>query len=387
MRIGSRRYVLPFRQSVTYQVCDAEVNDEWDSFLYKSGINNYQQTSVWGIFKRDEGWIANRLIMRNADGNIIGGSQIFLMDIPVIGRIGYIPQGPCFGNHNCSNLNFFITLLKGFTQKNKLIYVTVDVNYRLPEVVKAFTRRRFRKHPDNTPPMPHVKSTLIVNLQQPEEEIFAGFKKNRRKSISAARNIAVTLRTGSREDLPLLHRLVNQTCERQGVTSRYPNVDYFYNIWDLMAPRGWLAFNIAEVDGRPVSASLGYVFGDTYRDTVWGWSGEFAAESISDLITWKLMLWAKQSGFAYFDFVQLDIVSIKALMSGDRVPDEIKSRKSFGATFYKTRFGGEVCFYPGTYTFFPSRLIAALMQVASGHLRKDSLASRLVRFIRSLKKN
>lgn len=387
MLIRSRRFVMPFRQSVIYQVCDAEMNDEWDSFLHHSGINNYQQTSVWGIIKRKDGWIAKRLILRNAEGNIISGAQIFLMEIPVIGRIGYIPQGPCFGNQNCSNLNYFISLLKVFTRRNKLIYVTVDVNYRLPEVVKALTRRRFRKHPDNTPPMPHVKATLIVNLQQSEEQIFAGFKKNRRKSILAAKNISVTLRSGSRDDLPLLHRLVDQTCERQGVVSGYPNVEYFYMLWDLMAPRGWLAFNIAEVDGRPVSASLGYVFGDTYRDTVWGWSGEYAAENISDLITWKLILWAKQSGFAYFDFVQLDIVSIRAIMAGDVVPDEVKSRKSFGATFYKTRFGGEVCFYPGTYTFFPSRLIAALMQMASGHLRKDSMASRLVRFIRSLKKN
>ncbi|TCO06838.1 lipid II:glycine glycyltransferase FemX [Natronoflexus pectinivorans] len=366
---------------ISTEICTSTPSPEWDQFASLMDGASYEQTSLWGDLKHWDGWKATRLIVKR-DDEILCGTQIYTMDIPLFGKVGYISQGPCFSGNQVNGAVILLKEIKKFARKQKLRYLTIDIHYKLPRFIDIIKKNGFRRHPDYIPPNPNIKSTQVIDLRQTEEGILAGFKKNRRKSVKEGLKNPIQLKPGKREDIPLLFALVNKTCERIGVQSSYPDINYLYDLWDKMHPNGWVTMLIGEINGEVVSASLAFTFGNTFRDTIWGWSGEYSSANFSDAITWQLMLWAKENGFEFYDLVQLDDVSAKAILSGQEINQEIKNRVRFGATFYKMRFGGETIFYPGTYTWFSSPFIKWLLLFSSKYLIHNQIIRKTIRIIR-----
>ncbi|ASB48324.1 lipid II:glycine glycyltransferase FemX [Alkalitalea saponilacus] len=369
------------KHKISTEICSSTPNPEWDTFAEVMDGASYEQTSIWGELKHWDGWQAFRIIIKQEE-KIICGTQIYIMAIPFFGKVGYISQGPCFGNSQLNGSAQLLTEIKKFARKQRLRYLTIDIHYKLHGLAEVLGKSGFLKHPNYIPPNPNIKCTQVIDLRQTEEEILAGFKKNRRKSVKEGLKNPIQLKPGNREDIPLLFALVNKTCERIGVISSYPDINYLYDLWDKMHPNGWVTLLIGEINGEVVSASLAFTFGNTFRDTIWGWSGEYATANFSDAITWQLMLWAKDNGFQFYDLVQLDDISAKAILSEQEINQEIKNRVRFGATFYKMRFGGETIFYPGTYTWFSSPFIKWLLLFSSKYLIHNQTIKKTIRIIR-----
>ena len=92
---------------------------------------------------------------------------------------------------------------------------------------------------------------------------------------------------------------------------------------------------------------------------------EYAKEKITETFQWKNMLKAKEMGFKHYDYVQLDPVSYKAILSKKEIPEKIKNRELFGATYFKLRWGGAIIDYPGFYTFYRNGTIKIVIFMIS----------------------
>jgi len=363
------------------EFCKADINPEWDQFISSIPGISYEQSSLWALSQRDDGWKPARIILRR-DNKIVCGVQILLLRLPLLGKFGYAPQGPCIPETERENAGMLVKEIKIYARQQKLQYLTIELPYILPFMAYMLEEVGFGAHPRGLPPQIIVASTVLVNLLPEPEVIMAAIKPGKRKNIQAALKKNVKVRLGSREDLPLLFDLVKQTCERRNVKPLYPNINYFYNIWDLFAPHDWVKLHIAETGGKAACASLSFTFGDTFKSTVWGWSAEHSRSSASEVMDWQTIMQAKQDGFRHYDFVQVDAVVAKALLEGGEIAEEIKQRPHFGSTFYKMRFGGDVVAYPGGFTYFPSRYKRFIFTRAAKCFLQGKLVKKVIRLIR-----
>lgn len=367
--------------NVCLEYCNESLSPEWDNFIASISSICHEQSSVWAEAQKLAGWDPQRIYLRR-NGSIVCGVQIIILSFPFLGKFGYVQQGPCINGANAKEVEMLLNEMKLFARRRKFQYLTVDLAYNLPELVETFEKSGFELHPDRLPPEATITSTLLIDLSLELDAIMTKFKSGRRKSIRAGLKHNLEIRTGTRDDIPMLFDLIMQTCERRNTKPLYPNVNFIYRLWDLFAPNNWIVMHIAETEGKPVCASLSFTFGDTFRNSIWGWSGEYVHLNASDVIDWKTICWAKENGFRYYDFVHLDTVSAKALLSGDDVSDEIKARAHYGSTFYKMRFGGDVMFYPGSYSYFPSKMKKSFFIFMAHTVLNNTLVKKAIQFVR-----
>lgn len=366
-----------------FELCNKSINKEWDDFISTIPAINHDQSSAWGLtISHFEGWTPMRVIIRKHNA-IVCGAQILIKNVPYFGKIGYIEQGPCIKNNTPEYLKELIKAIKVITVKQNLKYLTLDVAYNLPSLSKLLKKEGFIKHSSVIPPKPFIDCTLILDLTQELDAIFAGFKSNRRKSIIHGLKHGIELREGSREDIPLLFQLINETCHRKAMTNYYKKVDTLYQMWDNFIGINGVVIHIGEINNEVVCASLSFTFGDTFRDSVWGWSGKFSNLHVSDVVTWKMIEWAKKIGFRFYDFVNLDAPTAMAILAEEKITEEIKSRRDYGSTFYKMRFGGEVIFYPGAYVFVPNKILGWLYKLFAKNSLLVIFLKKIIAFFRT----
>jgi peptidoglycan pentaglycine glycine transferase (the first glycine) len=152
------------------------------------------------------------------------------------------------------------------------------------------------------------------------------------------------------------------TASRRGEKPVPNSVTIFENIWDYFHPGGFANLLLVELEGNPVSVGFMFTFGNTVRFWKYGWSGEFSKKYPNQLLYWELIQWSKNNGFRYFDIVQVDPFIAEHFSSGLPVTDELKSRRVYGPTLFKTGFGGKVVKFSGPWFRIQNPIIRHVYQ-------------------------
>lgn len=353
-------------KEISIEICKLKINEKWDRFVEEIPGTSYEQTSRWGNASISNGFCNShfRIILLES-GMIVAGVQIFIRDYGRSARIGIIQQGPVFKLADEEIIQILVEEIKKAVKSEELLYLTIDVLYSHQSLPSYLLKAGFSKAHKRIPPIPEIESTLLLDLSLSVDDLMAQFDARRRRHLKLGAKFEYSTRVGTRDDLPVFFDLMNEACKRRDAQPLYDDIDYFYNVWDNLAPQGWVMLHIAEVDNTPVCAAFCYTFGDTFRYTQWGWNGSYGKEKISETFLWKNILWAKDNGFKYYDPVQLDPVAAKAILSGKEVPESIKNLQLFGATYFKMRWGGKVVFYPGLFTYYNNIFVKYTIAIIS----------------------
>jgi lipid II:glycine glycyltransferase (peptidoglycan interpeptide bridge formation enzyme) len=172
-------------------------------------------------------------------------------------------------------------------------------------------------------------------------------------------------------------------CDRRHTEPTHKNVEFFYLLWDNMSPQGWFKLFLLEYESDVVCALVGFSVGDTFRYWKWGWSGEYPELNFSSVLIWKTIGWAKENGFRYFDFVQVDYDVALAMKEKKELTTELNNRSFSGPTQFKVRFGGELVSTPGVYVLFRNRMIKFVFLKLVVKLLNSKRVNKLVSFIRN----
>jgi lipid II:glycine glycyltransferase (peptidoglycan interpeptide bridge formation enzyme) len=108
---------------------------------------------------------------------------------------------------------------------------------------------------------------------------------------------------------------------------------------------------IAEVDGAPVSAMLGIVFGDRMIFKRAGWSGTHRDARPNEVLHWEAMRWARAAGLRHYDFDGIEPDVARAIATGVEGPE------ATNVTRFKLGFGGEVVLLPDSLSYLPNRAL------------------------------
>ena len=69
-----------------------------------------------------------------------------------------------------------------------------------------------------------------------------------------------------------------------------------------------------------------------------------------------MIRWAKENGFHYYDFCEIDFEVAEAFLSSDPIPENIKASYFYGPTMFKLQFGGHIVSYPDSYVFYSDKM-------------------------------
>lgn len=171
------------------------------------------------------------------------------------------------------------------------------------------------------------RNTVLVDLNQTEDEILARMKQKTRYNIRLAARKGIIVRKGNLDELEMLYQMYAETAFRDNFIIR--DREYYLNVWRLFMDANMAQPFIAEFDGKPIAALIMFHF----LKKAWylyGMSVEAHREKMPNhLLQWEAIRHAKSLGCSVYD------------MWG--APDDFhENDPMWGVYRFKEGFGGKV---------------------------------------------
>ncbi|HZC18518.1 MAG TPA: peptidoglycan bridge formation glycyltransferase FemA/FemB family protein, partial [Rubrobacteraceae bacterium] len=277
---------------------------EWDGWLGDSpGGGHVLQSYEWGEFKRRQGWRPIRLVLERG-GKVVGLGQFLAYDTaPVPGCLMYCTKGPWLPWDDERAVRTFFEGVREVARREGVHTVKIE-----PEVleeqkdVKALLGEiGFRKARYDL----NLKTTLVVDLSLPEEELLARMKAKTRYNVrlAARKGVEVVEPNDFEEGWETFYGWMRATSERKEGYVLRRSRDYLYGVMRDMydAGRGRLFF--AEHEGTPLAGMYVFTFGEKYWYMYGASSDKKRNLKPNYLLQWEVMRWAKERGMTHYDMV------------------------------------------------------------------------------------
>lgn len=272
---------------------------EWDAFVAAHPHGSLLQTTAWARLKSRFGWRSRRVWLRR-DGQLVAGAQ-FLVRSAALGlmRVAYVPHGPLVDWKDEEQVGIMLNQLDFAVYEQKAGMLKMEPRLWHSDMQAADWEALCQRH-DSLANADTIQPprTIIVDLQDSEEEILARMKQKTRYNIRLAAKKGVTVRRGTSEDIALFNALIQWTSQRNEFSVHRP--DYYSAAFELFAPDD-VALLIAEYEGRPLSAVLAFKAGRRAAYLYGASSDEERQRMPTYAVQWAAMQWARDSGCIEYD--------------------------------------------------------------------------------------
>ena len=307
------------------------VNDEQSERLYREFLIrhprcNFQQSPEWARVKSN--WKNEIVLAEDESGNITGGLSILIRHIPFFGNLMYSARGPVCDPDDADALRQLMEGAELLAWKYKAMALRME-----PDVdASDETFRSIMESLGCKVRMPRDARDVIQPRQvfrldlrgKTEADVLAGFHPKLRYNIRLAERRGIYVREGTRRDLAVFSRLMDETALRDGFIAR--PLEYFQRVWDELGPEH-TALLLACYEGRPIAGAMPIFYGNKT------WYAFGASATVHrNLVPCPLLQW---------EMIKL------ALARGDEVYDlrgvlEVTEEHApnNGLYLFKRRFGG-----------------------------------------------
>ena len=357
----------------------------WNSIISKLPDPHFLQTYEWGQVKAKYGWEPIYIVW-DEQGNmqvekdvsrlssfvfppvtaaLILKRQILRNGFAARLSILYSPKGPLLDWTNEALRDRVLNDLQSLAKKQGAIFLKMDPDVVLgtgvpnsegdalhnggQAVMSELKQRGWVYSSDQI----QFKNTVLIDLNLAEQEILARMKQKTRYNIRLAEKKGVSLRVGTKKDLPLLYKMYAETSIRDGFVIR--DESYYKTVWETFMTGEHSSIEnrkssmplaeplIAEVNNEPVAAIFVFYFaGRAYY--VYGMSRDIHREKMpAYLLQWEAMKRAKAKDCNMYD-----------LWGAPDVFDE--SDSMWGVYRFKEGLGGKVIRTLGAWDFAPNPL-------------------------------
>jgi len=286
----------------------------WNSHIaqFQPAFGGFLQSWEWGSFQRSVGRPVERLFFHEEKTFL---AQAIKMDLPFGQHYWVVPKGPLGDMSSAEMIN--------------------RLRENLPDGV--FFRIEPQQHPRTVKVSDvHPATSLVVDLEQSEEDLLASMKSKTRYNIRVAERKGVECRHVDIDHFDDFVRLLDQTSHRDQIRSHQKT--YYKSMLEVMQhgeARAFLA--MAFYEDRPLAANIIVDFAGQ-RTYLHGATSNLHRNVMPQYaLHWFLMQEAKQKGMKSFDFYGI-------------APDGADEQHPwFGITRYKKGFGGMIVEDPGTF--------------------------------------
>jgi peptidoglycan pentaglycine glycine transferase (the first glycine) len=329
------------------------------------------QSWVWGELRAAQRWRPERLLCRDARGRVCGAASVLCRTLPVGGSILYVPRGPVLDYRDGRILEAMVAALRRLGARHDAVLCKIDPPVAPPDgsVLRALRRLGFvpgRRRGRFGGLQP--RRNVIVPLAGGPEAVLARCHPKTRYNIRLAARHDVAVRQGTRADLPAFHRLLMETCERDGFAER--PLPYFQQVWDALAPGGHVELHLAAAGGEDLAAAILFLYG-THATYAYGASAGRQREKMAPYaVQWSMLCRACAAGCLSYD------------MTG--VPEQLREGDpGYGLYRFKRGFWPECTEYLGEHDLPLQPALYRLWNLAEpAWARGQVLARRAARALR-----
>ena len=269
----------------TVQICEKQT--EWDVEILARGGHPLQLWG-WGQVKAAHNWQVSRVFVYSGDQSI-GAAQLLIRPLPkLFNALVYIARGPVCDKQDRE------AVLDALADHVKITYsavaLTVEPDWEEMPDIDGWHEST------NTILIPR---TLILDLQQPEDELQAAMTKKTRQYIrkSASEDVEVR-KVKNREELDACLAIYKQTAQRAGFALH--DDQYYYDIYDEMGDHSLVmaAFH----KGEPL-AFLWLAISEATAFELYGGMNDLGQQLRSNYtLKWQTIQLAKKWGIERYDF-------------------------------------------------------------------------------------
>lgn len=356
----------------------AEVSDgEWDEFLTLAPCGHHEQSSAWARAARLEGWESRRISLLE-HGRLAAGAQLLFRRTRHFGGVGYLRKGPVFQSAEPSHRLTLVQESVRLARKLQLLYLVVDPAWPDEALVEALARSGFELKGNRLPPWNLTEATLMLDLSPGLEKVRAALRRETRREIRLGGESGLEFREGSEAELPVFFELMCQTAERRGDKPIPANYAFLEALWRNFHSAGQLRLFVVTLSATILSAALVFPFGSTVRFWKYGWSGREPRRRPNHLLYWRLIAWASEHGYRWFEIVQVEPQIARCLSLGEPISEALRNHPLYGPTLFKLGFGGRVVDLPKAHFRFLNNGVHRLVSKVLEHRAGPKLLRRLM---------
>lgn len=292
------------------------------------------------------------------NGLPLAGAQILLRPLfPGLPKptVAYIPKGPILPPEEGEVSRLLLEVVHNIAKEEGAIFLKIEPDWiefswagRARESAKADYAPLLRKWGFIPARTIQPRSTIILDITLPEEEILAGMKHKTRYNIKLASRKGVKVRMGSAEDLKVFYKLLEVTSKRDrfGIHT----YGYYLKAFELFAPSGDVAFLLAEYEGEVLAGLMAFRWGKR-AFYFYGASSNIHRNLMPNhLLQWEAILWARRTGCLTYDLWGIpDEVGQNPEFYWDEPPE--RSDGLWGVYRFKRGFGGTIVRYAGAWDY------------------------------------
>ncbi len=274
---------------------------DWNAFVAGCPAGDFMQAWEWGDLKARTGWAPLRLAVER-DGRLAAGMQVLQRKAPGGRCLFYAPRGPLVPSGETELLESLLSEARQLARDRRALALKVDP--ALPEPDEAFVgnlrRLGFRPAPDTT----HFggvqpRYVMKVNIAPGPDELLASFHPKWRYNIRLAQKKGVTIRPGTRDDLPAFYEVLQETCRRDGFAVRA--LSYYEDLWDLVLAPGLGGLFLGSVGDELICGAITLALGPQAWYVYGASSNRLRHTMPNHLLQWEMMQWAQARGCTVYD--------------------------------------------------------------------------------------
>lgn len=354
------------------RISEAQEESQWEQFLLQVPGGLHTQSSLWGQVKASLGYKTVRVLVYQND-ELVGGAQIVMRSIPLFGAIGYISKGPILRPYSPELADRIVQALKQIAREYNIQLLIAQPPNISEDIVDILQSHGFQPSSNAV----STRATLLLDLQKDLDTILQEMQRKTRYNIRLSGRKGITVREGNEADVNIYYSMLENTSQRQGFAV-FP-LDYYQNMWRILAPTNNIKLFIAEVDGEPIAAQLSIGFGDTLTNKFSVWSGKHGDKRPNEAIQWAAISWAKEHGYRYYDFEGIDPEAAQLLLQGESIPDDMKQT----VTSFKLGFGGDVVDFPEPYDYVYNPVLRKLYENIYPFVQGSKFLRNLLQYVRT----
>jgi len=327
---------------------DEVAGPDWDGFVAQHRQGHLLQQRAWAELKAVTGQQARRIVVLAPDGRPVAGAQVLLQRRYGL-SVAYVPRGPLWAGEAGVD-GWLLQALERLARRQRAVFLRIEPNLLedLPGTDEKHTWLLLQGWQPARPMQP--RSSVHLALDQPTEQLFAGFSKGHRADIRRAERQGVAVRVGTGADLATFYALMQATASRAAFGIH--TAEYYQAAWRFFGAHCRLL--LAEIGGQVVAAHM--VFSDGRR-TCYLYGGADASglkSGANHLLQWYAVQWAQERGCRSYDFWGIPDALGQAATCDDAVQRAQLETAAHGDPLigvyrFKKGFGGKIVRYLPAY--------------------------------------
>ncbi len=290
---------------MSYQGRWLELNDksEFNDFIASHVKGHVMQSWEWGEIKSHTGWHPLRLLMER-DGQDAAAVSVLERRVPIINApIWYAPRGPVLDWNDEKLFDATLAELRRKAKERGAIFLKLDPDLRFDTPgLENYLRSRGFCSAETGKGFEGVQPKYVFRLDiSPDEEtLLSQMHQKTRYNIRLAQKKGVSIKKGSKADLPAFYEVLKETTERDRFLVRA--YSYFEDLYDTLVPAGMGELFVAEYEGEIIAGTIAFVMGEKAWYIYGASSNAHRNVMPNYLIQWEMIKWAKSLGCTLYDF-------------------------------------------------------------------------------------